>query len=53
MSAITIFLVILASIALGMACLFVLVPLVVIFVRFLYWWDDWLDRRTNDHRNPD
>ena len=40
----SVLLAVLAAIAIGMGCLFALIPIISLLVKFAYWWDDWIER---------
>ena len=48
----SVLLAVLAAIAIGMGCLFALIPIISLLVKFADWWDDWIERnvRKEDKR---
>lgn len=40
----SVLLAVLAAIAIGIGCLFALIPIISLLVKFAYWWDDWIER---------
>lgn len=48
----TILLAVLVAIALGFGLLFAMIPLISLLVKFVYLWDDWIERNVRKKDKP-